>query len=153
MYQLKSRKRVCLTGPGINKSFVTVICLSARASEVVEELTPKQGDFRFSNCRIVTDQPCPYPEIKFYLYTRRRPEYPQPITIGDTIDDSNITKSDFDYRLPTKIIIHGYNSDMFLGALVEIKQREYYLFICNIGGISARLSKTLVGKLKLRQFM
>lgn len=112
---------------GINKPFLTVICLSARAAEIIEEHTPKQGDFRFSNCRIVADQPCPYPDIKFYLYTRRRPEYPQPIAIGNTIDNSNITKSDFDYRLPTKIIIHGYNSDMFLGALVEIKQRMYYL--------------------------
>lgn len=102
-----------------------VICLTARATEIVEMRQPRQGTYAIGTCKIVINEPCPYPDIKFYLYTRKRPNFPQPILVGNSTNNSNITKTDFNHRFPTKIIIHGYNSDMFLSALVEIKRRKF----------------------------
>lgn len=49
----------------------------------------------------------------------------QNIHIDKTLEKSNLSDSAFNPHLPTKIIIHGYNSDMFLGSLINIKNGEF----------------------------
>lgn len=43
------------------------------------------------------------------------------IHIGESWEKSNISSSSFNPAHPVKIIIHGYNSDMFLGPLIGMK--------------------------------
>lgn len=71
---------------------------------------------------IKTNNSCPDPEIKFFIYTKRNPLNPQEIFVNGS--GSNLRSTFFDPTNPTKIIIHGYNSDMQLSALVDIRN-EY----------------------------
>ncbi|CAH1990234.1 unnamed protein product [Acanthoscelides obtectus] len=67
---------------------------------------------------------CPNDDITFYLYTKRQPQTAESVILGSRLLESNLRDTHFDPRKPTKIIIHGYNSDMDLSALVEIR-KEY----------------------------
>ncbi|CAH0555101.1 unnamed protein product, partial [Brassicogethes aeneus] len=65
---------------------------------------------------------CPDPDINFFLYTPDHETMPMQVSVGSKW--TNLTETDFKPHNPTKIIIHGYNSDMDLPALVEIR-KEY----------------------------
>lgn len=67
-------------------------------------------------CRI-----CPDPDINYFLYTQSHRESPEIIRIGADPLVSNLTNTAFDPSKPTKVIVHGYNSEMDLPALVAIR--------------------------------
>lgn len=75
-------------------------------------------------CTWVLDRKCPDPDVKVYLFTRLNPADRQYVHIDETLEKSNLTDSYFDAFDPVKIIIHGYNADMFLTPLIEMKD-EY----------------------------
>lgn len=70
-------------------------------------------------CKWIFNEMCPNSDIKFYLYTRKNPQDRQ-LIYADGID-SNLSNSNFNPSDPTKIILHGYNSDMFLTPLIQMK--------------------------------
>lgn len=73
---------------------------------------------------IINNQTCPDPEIRFYLYTSAN-NGEQLIHIDDTSDGSNLSSSSFDPQRPSKIIIHGFRSSMFLTPLFQMKTGEF----------------------------
>ncbi|XP_053959392.1 lipase member H [Anastrepha ludens] len=83
-------------------------------------------DIVIGPCRWVIGRKCPDQDVRFYLYTRRNPVDRQSLHIDETLDKSNLTNSYFNPRYQTKIIIHGYNADMFMGTLQQLR-REYLL--------------------------
>lgn len=72
-------------------------------------------------CAWIVDRPCPDADVKFFLFTRINAKDRQSIHADETLDKSNISSSYFNPMHPTKIIIHGYNSDMFLTPLIDMK--------------------------------
>ncbi|XP_054262541.1 lipase member I-like [Macrosteles quadrilineatus] len=72
-------------------------------------------------CLVVTEpEPCPDPDyIQLYLYTRENPENGQYIEFFESSD--NLTSSNFNPKNSNKIIIHGFNTDMNLDVLQNIK--------------------------------
>lgn len=91
---------------------------------LIEKTDESSGrDFFLGPCLVKTNSTCPDPEIQFFLYTKSNPLEPQQIFVNAT--SSNIPSTFFQTKYPTKIIIHGYNSDMQLSALVDI--RDEYL--------------------------
>lgn len=72
-------------------------------------------------CKWIFDENCPNPDIKFYLYTQKNPQDRQLIHIDETWEKSNLSDSHFNPNDATKIILHGYNSDMFLTPLIQMK--------------------------------
>lgn len=68
---------------------------------------------------------CPDPEVRFYLYTRSNIDEQQLIHADDTRDASNLSSSFFNPQHPSKIIIHGFRSDMFLTPLHAMKTGEW----------------------------
>lgn len=83
----------------------------------------RQARFQVSigPCTWIFDRKCPDEDIKFYLYTRKNRNDRQRIHIEDSWNRSNISSSYFNPNHPAKIIIHGYNSDMFLSPLIQMK--------------------------------
>lgn len=79
-------------------------------------------DYFIGPCLVNTNQTCPDDEVTFFLYTRDNPFKGQRIVVTDT--DSNLDVTYFNSSNPTKIIVHGYNSDMQMSSLVEVKD-EY----------------------------
>lgn len=75
-------------------------------------------------CTWVMSRKCPDDDVKFFLFTRSNPSDRQLVHIDETLDKSNLTDSNFDPFDPVKIIIHGYNADMFLTPLIDMKD-EY----------------------------
>ncbi|XP_050310460.1 lipase member H-like [Anthonomus grandis grandis] len=75
-------------------------------------------------CRIVLYSECPDPEVTFFMYSTAHPESPEQVYTSTNLRGTNLQKTSFDPRKPTKVIIHGYNSNMFLSALTELRQ-EY----------------------------
>ncbi|XP_044733591.1 phospholipase A1-like [Chrysoperla carnea] len=101
----------------------------------------RQETVSLGRCILILSQSCPDSDVNFYLYNRKYSEVPEPIHVGETLSDTNITKSSFNRNLPTKIIIHGYNSDMFLSVLVEIKHQylikgDYNIFAVDWGKLA-----------------
>lgn len=72
-------------------------------------------------CKWIFNEKCPSSDIKFYLYTRKNQQDRQLIHVDETWDKSNLSDSNFNAGDPTKIILHGYNSDMFLTPLIQMK--------------------------------
>ncbi|TMW49842.1 hypothetical protein DOY81_005082 [Sarcophaga bullata] len=90
-------------------------------------------DITIGPCTWAIERKCPDNDITFYLYTRKNPDDRQYLYIDSNLDDSNLTKSYYDSKHPSKIIIHGYNSDMFLHPLQMMKMEylakgDYNLF-------------------------
>lgn len=54
---------------------------------------------------------------------------PEKITAGINKYESNINETEFDPRKPTKIIVHGYNSDKDLPVLLEIRRGDILKFL------------------------
>lgn len=80
--------------------------------------------FALGDCKLVVNKACPDENVKFFLYNQQFPEFSQAIKVGDSLADSNLLETLFDPKQPVKIVIHGYNSDMTLGPLVEIRKRK-----------------------------
>lgn len=72
----------------------------------------------------VANRTCPDPEVRFFLYTRSNVDKRQLIHVDDTRDASNLSSSFFNPQHPSKIIIHGFRSDMFLTPLYAMKTGE-----------------------------
>ena len=66
--------------------------------------------------------------MRYFLYTRRHDYEPEEVRLGADPFVSNLSQSAFNSTLPTKIVIHGYNSDMFLNGLLQMKKRELTTF-------------------------
>lgn len=112
----------------INCSFwlaflVTALCLSS-VEEVGESLDPRSIDKPSEWCHWINNRKCPDPEVRFHLFTRSNIDEQQLIHIDDTWEASNLSDSFFDPQKPSKIIIHGFRSDMFLTPLFEMKIGE-----------------------------
>jgi pancreatic lipase-related protein 2 len=104
----------------IHRVFTQSLNLSNSVEENQHVLTSK--DFFLGPCLVNTNKTCPDQEIGFFLFTRRNQIVGQKIFINNT--GSNLVDTNFESRYPTKIVIHGYNSDMQLDSLVDIRQ-EY----------------------------
>ncbi|XP_011332428.1 uncharacterized protein LOC105276481 isoform X2 [Ooceraea biroi] len=79
-------------------------------------------DYFVGPCLVNTNQTCPDEEVTFFLYTKHNPNEAQQLLVNDTA--SNLVDTNFVATLPTKIIVHGYNSDMYLDYLV-VMRNEY----------------------------
>ncbi|XP_030755422.1 pancreatic triacylglycerol lipase-like isoform X3 [Sitophilus oryzae] len=84
----------------------------------------RQLTLSFGPCRVVLNPQCPDPDITFFMYSTRNPENPEQVYMATHVRGTNLHKTVFDPSKPTKIIIHGYNSNMFLNGLIELR-REY----------------------------
>uniref|UniRef100_A0A1A9W5E4 Lipase domain-containing protein n=1 Tax=Glossina brevipalpis TaxID=37001 RepID=A0A1A9W5E4_9MUSC len=94
-----------------------------KVSNTIEQ-PPIGRDITIGPCIWTVDRKCPDRDILFYLYTRKNPKDRQFVHIDGTLKKSNLTLSYFNKLHPTKIIIHGYNSDMFLHPL-QLMKDEY----------------------------
>ncbi|XP_075152331.1 phospholipase A1 member A-like isoform X2 [Haematobia irritans] len=81
-------------------------------------------DIVIGSCIWAIERTCPDKDVSFHLYTRQNPTQAQLIFIDKDIRTSNLTQSFYDNRYPSKIIIHGYNANMFLHSLALMKD-EY----------------------------
>lgn len=100
-------------------SFVLIVC-----GQELNETAPNRDSIYIGPCTWVIDRKCPDKDVKFWLFTQSNPDERQAIYIGDTWERSNLSTSFYDPTFPVKIIIHGYNSDMQLTPLIDMKQ-EY----------------------------
>ncbi|XP_055857489.1 pancreatic triacylglycerol lipase-like [Episyrphus balteatus] len=89
-----------------------------------EEAAKPEQTMSIGPCKWIISRQCPDDDVKFYLFTRQNMMDRQRIYIDKTLEKSNISQSFFNPDHPTKIIIHGYNSNMFLDMLFEMKD-EY----------------------------
>lgn len=89
-----------------------------------------QRDFIIGPCLVHGSTSCPDKEVTFFLYTRKNPTDGHEIIVNDT--DSNLNDTNFNPKQPTKILIHGYNSNMQLEALVDIRNEYLKKYGCNI---------------------
>lgn len=78
-------------------------------------------------CKWIINKKCPDDDVRFYLYTRKNPKDRQFVFIDETWEKSNLSTSFFDPAHPTKVIIHGYNADMFIHPLLQMKDGMYDL--------------------------
>ncbi|KAL1490867.1 hypothetical protein ABEB36_011552 [Hypothenemus hampei] len=58
------------------------------------------------------------------MYSATHPESPEQIFVATHVRGTNLDKTSFDPAKPSKVIIHGYNSNMFLSALTDLR-KEY----------------------------
>uniref|UniRef100_A0A8D8SCB5 Phospholipase A1 member A n=1 Tax=Cacopsylla melanoneura TaxID=428564 RepID=A0A8D8SCB5_9HEMI len=89
--------------------FICLICTHQGSSTVVP----------IGSCVLIYSELCPRSEIQFFLFTRNNPNNSELVYFSDVFD--NVTSSSFNSSLPNKIIIHGYNADMNLDILQNIK--------------------------------
>ena len=82
-------------------------------------------DLSIGPCSIETNRKCPDSDISFYLFNNASADVlGEEIFVNET--SSNLAGTSFQRDWPTKIIVHGYNADMNLDALVDIR-KEYLL--------------------------
>lgn len=81
-----------------------------------------QVQFSIGPCKWIFNGKCPDSDIKFYLYTRKNQRDRQYIFVDESWEKSNLSESYFNSNHPVKIILHGYNSDMFLTPLIQMKE-------------------------------
>lgn len=108
-----------------------LICLLAIIAFLLEaKADDSSNDMRAidnsNECHWINDRKCPDSEVRFYLYTRSNAgdDERQLIHIDDSWEMSNLSSSFFMPKQPSKIIIHGFRSDMFLTPLIKMKS-EY----------------------------
>uniref|UniRef100_A0AAG5DUT5 Lipase domain-containing protein n=1 Tax=Anopheles atroparvus TaxID=41427 RepID=A0AAG5DUT5_ANOAO len=113
--------------------FTALLLLPLSVRSVPVSVRKGRSSFTIGNCVWVVDRPCPDSEIRFYLFTRSNPDDRQYIHIDESWEASNISSSYFNPAHPVKVIIHGYNADMFLTPLINMKgeylQRANYNLI------------------------
>lgn len=78
-------------------------------------------DIILGPCIWAIGRTCPDKDVGFHLYTRQNPTEAQYIHIDVSLQASNLSQSYFNSRYPSKIIIHGYNANMFLHSLALMK--------------------------------
>lgn len=106
--------------------FVFGISTTANSTPVQgKEVAKPEQTMSIGPCKWIISRQCPDDEVQFYLFTRQNAVERQRLYIDSTLEKSNITKSFFNPSHPTKIIIHGYNSNMFLDMLIDMKD-EYF---------------------------
>lgn len=101
---------------------LTAVDLAAARQTFVVSNTVDDKDYFLGPCLVNTNQTCPDEEVTFFLYTKHNPDVAQQLLVNES--GSNLADTNFVPALPTKIIIHGYNSDMQLDYLVNIR-KEY----------------------------
>lgn len=119
------------TWEALRFSVIAAVLVSARLS-LAEQAQPfavgnaiDHGfgkDYFIGPCLVNSNQTCPDKEVTFFLYTRRNPEAGQQVLVNET--GSNLNVINFVASNPTKIVVHGYDSDMQLSYLVDVR-REY----------------------------
>lgn len=87
-------------------------------------------------CSWILNRKCPDKDVKFWLFTQSNPDDRQAVYVDDSWEKSNLSSSFYDPNFPVKIIIHGYNSDMQLTPLIDMKQEylqrgKYNLFFAD----------------------
>ncbi|XP_078049734.1 uncharacterized protein LOC144476529 [Augochlora pura] len=87
-------------------------------------------DYFIGPCLVNTNQTCPDEEVTFFLYTRRNVKDGQQILVDAT--DSNLPETNFVPSNPTKILIHGYDSDMQLSYLVDVRMQYLKSYDYNV---------------------
>lgn len=90
----------------------------------MNETEPIRDSIYIGPCTWVIDRKCPDKDVKFWLFTQSNPDERQFVHVEDTWEKSNLSSSFYNPMFPVKIIIHGYNSDMELTPLIDMKQ-EY----------------------------
>lgn len=85
------------------------------------------GHISIGPCTWVVNHKCPDENIRFYLFTRDNVQDRQLVHVDESWELSNISASYFNPKHPTKIIIHGYNSDMFLQPLIDMKDGKWII--------------------------
>ncbi|XP_059222112.1 phospholipase A1 [Stomoxys calcitrans] len=81
-------------------------------------------DFSLGSCIWAISRTCPDKDVSFHLYTRQNPQTAQLVYIAGDSQASNLSQSFYDSQYSSKIIIHGYNANMFLHSLALMKD-EY----------------------------
>lgn len=92
----------------------------------------RQESIALGGCKLVVNDLCPAPDVNFFLYTKKYITVPEAVRIGSDPHVSNLSSTAFNPKNPTKIIVHGYNSDMHLSALVEIKNQYLFTYDYNV---------------------
>lgn len=82
---------------------------------------PERDALYIGPCTWILERKCPDRDVKFFLFTQSNVDERQPIHVGADWESSNISSSFYDARFPAKIIVHGYNSDMQLTPLIDMK--------------------------------
>lgn len=113
----------------MNIKLIIPVLIITNKSLIVNAIPVKADSDRDSvsvgPCTWVLSRTCPDPDVKFYIFTRTNPSDRQYVHIDESLEKSNISESNFDAFDPTKVIIHGYNADMFLTPLIDM--RDEYL--------------------------
>jgi hypothetical protein len=110
-----------------NNYFFAVIKISTYAkAELTTTTAFYDDDTQLDNVNslcewIDVDRKCPDSEIRFYLFTHLNIDDMQLINIDDSLEKSNLSTSNFNPRVASKILIHGFRSDMFLEPLYQMK--------------------------------
>lgn len=99
-----------------------VLCVAKAEETLSRSSSEPNKDYLIGPCLVNTNQTCPDQEVSFFLFTRQNYRLAQQIFVNNT--GSNLDDTHFNSELPTKIIVHGYNSDMDLDSLVDIRS-EY----------------------------
>ncbi|KAH1017512.1 phospholipase A1 member A [Dendroctonus ponderosae] len=92
-----------------------------------------QQTLTVGSCKFVINPQCPDPDVTFFMYSTSHPESPEQIFASTHVRGTNLHKTAFNSSKPSKVIIHGYNSNMFLSALTELriaylKTSDYNIF-------------------------
>ncbi|XP_071861947.1 lipase member H [Bombus fervidus] len=87
-------------------------------------------DYFIGPCLVNTNQTCPDKEVTFFLYTQRNPDVGQQIMVDEK--RSNLKRIHFEPSNPTKILIHGYDSDMALSYLVDVRNEYLKTYDYNV---------------------
>lgn len=133
-----------------NKHFFTVLVpiilsLPAKNRLPLPNRLAARLQINIGPCTWIIDRKCPDSDIKFYLYTRRNRKDRQHIYVDDSLEQSSLFDSYFNPNHPTKIIIHGYNSDMFLSPLIQMKEGMFIFLIVHT--INKKSKKYVTNKL------
>ncbi|XP_043794462.1 uncharacterized protein LOC122715930 [Apis laboriosa] len=108
----------------VSSSSASIIPPSGESRPLAIGNTLEQGkDYFIGPCLVNTNQTCPDKEVTFFLYTKRNPKTWQRISVDGS--GSNLRRTNFNGSNPTKIVVHGYDSDMELSYLVDV--RDEYL--------------------------
>ncbi|CRK97955.1 CLUMA_CG011327, isoform A, partial [Clunio marinus] len=100
-----------------------IFVFSASGQESNEPQTNRDAIY-IGPCTWILDRKCPDKDVRFWLFTSSNPDERQAIHVDDCWEKSNLSTSFYNPNFPVKIIIHGYNSDMQLTPLIDMKD-EY----------------------------
>ena len=99
-----------------SKSFLVIIVIFLTIKIIEFYFTSRLFSSNF--CSIRSNVLCSDPKVTFHLYTSSNLHISRKLF---AVKDDSYVKSIFNSSKPTKIIVHGYNSDMNLDSLVNIR--------------------------------